>query len=61
MDTIQFNQEACDACKTFAETTNSMFDKWSSSSTADDGVESVQENNPPSMTLGQVLAKPGVD
>jgi hypothetical protein len=38
-----------------------MFDKWSSSSTADGGVESVQENNPPPMTLGQVLAKPGVD
>ena len=60
MDTFQFNQEACNACKSFAESTNTMFESWCSSCN-DGGVKSVQENNPPRPTLADIMAQPGVD
>jgi hypothetical protein len=61
MATFQFNQEACDACRTFAETTNALFDALRSPSADGDKVTSVQENNPPAPTLGTVLQRPGTD
>jgi hypothetical protein len=63
MDTFQFNQEACNACKTFAETTNTLFDQWCSSCATNGGnmVDSVQENNPVPPTASDIFARPGVD
>lgn len=60
MNEFKFNQEACNACKTFAETTSAVLDEWCSSCASGD-VDTVQENNPPPPTIGKVLAQPGVD
>lgn len=49
---FQFNSEACNACKSFAESTNAMLEQWCSScnTTASGDVKSVQENNPEPLT-----------
>jgi DnaJ-class molecular chaperone len=54
-DLFQFNSEACNACKSFAESTNSMFEQWCSSCNGNGDVTSVQENNPEPVTPANVV------
>lgn len=51
-----FEQEACEACKSFAETAGALF-----KDNAPEAVETVQENNPPAPTLATILANKSTD
>jgi hypothetical protein len=61
METFAFNQEACNACKSFSESINSMLEQWCSSCAGNGEVDSVQENNPPPVTIKDIFGNNSID
>lgn len=55
---MMFEQEACEACKSFAETAGAILAPCCGASKQ---VETIQENNPPQPTLASILVRPGTD